>query len=132
MKLRRVSVIIFYDAKKRILVQDRTGISKRGEKWAFFGGHIEEGETPEQAVVRETKEELDFDLKEYRFIGMYDLSGDGHKVHAYVFISPLKDNLKKFAQKEGIGMKLVSADEAKKIGMIPGDEMVVDEVMRII
>lgn len=39
--------------------------------WAFIGGHIEEGETPEQALVREVKEELDYDLKKYDFFKKY-------------------------------------------------------------
>jgi len=32
--------------------------------WDLIGGHVEEGETPEEALVREVKEELDFDLKD--------------------------------------------------------------------
>lgn len=54
---RRVAVIIFYDEKKRILLQDRREISKRGEEWGFFGGGIEKDETPEEALVREIKED---------------------------------------------------------------------------
>ena len=37
------------------------------DHWDLIGGHIEEGETPEEALVREVKEELDIDLKEYIF-----------------------------------------------------------------
>ena len=33
--------------------------------WDLIGGHVEEGETPEKALVREVKEELDIDLLEY-------------------------------------------------------------------
>jgi 8-oxo-dGTP diphosphatase len=61
MKTRNVALIIFYDKDKRILLQDRRGISKLGAEWGFFGGEIENDETPEQAVVRETKEELCFE-----------------------------------------------------------------------
>jgi len=64
MGIRRVALIVFYDDEKRILLQYRKGInSKFCEEWGYFGGGIENGETPEQAVIRETKEELDFDLE---------------------------------------------------------------------
>jgi len=52
------AVIAFYDNQKRILLQDRRGISKEGEIWGFFGGGIEKGETPEQALERGIEEGL--------------------------------------------------------------------------
>ena len=39
--------------------------------WSFWGGGIEEGETSEEAVIREIKEELDWKLKQYKFLGVY-------------------------------------------------------------
>lgn len=36
---------------------------KKFNKWTPPGGHIEEGETPAQAVVREWKEELNMDVE---------------------------------------------------------------------
>ncbi|HIH17265.1 MAG: 7,8-dihydro-8-oxoguanine triphosphatase [archaeon GW2011_AR6] len=60
---RDVAVIILYDNKKRILLQHRGKNSPRlPGYWAFFGGGIEKGETPEQAVRRECKEELNYIL----------------------------------------------------------------------
>lgn len=35
---------------------------KKFDKWTPPGGHIEEDETPDQAVIREWKEELDLDI----------------------------------------------------------------------
>jgi len=64
---RRVSIILFYDNNGNILLQDRKEISKAGEKYGLFGGGIEEGETPEQALIREVREELNFDIKDFKF-----------------------------------------------------------------
>jgi mutator protein MutT len=129
MKTRNVAIIIFYDENKRILLQDRRTISKLGEEYGFFGGEIKQGETPEQAVVRETKEELSFDLSEYKYVGEYSykikdslkkrfVNFDFDVVLCKVFISPLKDNLSKLKIKEGKRMKLFSLDEAEKLKMV--------------
>ena len=36
--------------------------------WDLIGGHVEEGETPEEALVREVKEELICQLKKSLFL----------------------------------------------------------------
>lgn len=66
MKTDRVSLILPYDNKMNILFQDRRKISKRGEEYGFFGGHLEAGETAEQALEREIKEELNLDGKKLK------------------------------------------------------------------
>ena len=133
MKLRRVALILFYNDKKEILLQDRTGISKFGEEWGQFGGSIEEGETPEQAVIRETKEELNFNLKEHKYIGeVNNQLREDLFVERYVFIAPLKNHLSSFTQLEGTHMQLFSIDEARKLKMVPGDEMVIEALEKAI
>ena len=61
---------------------DKVFITKRGHgefkgKWEFPGGKIEEGETGEEAVVREIKEELRSTVKVVKFFGeINDAQGD--------------------------------------------------------
>jgi len=54
--------------------------------WDLIGGHVEEGETPEEALVREVKEELDYDLKDFSFFKEYTcLEGDAYPNIKYIF-----------------------------------------------
>lgn len=46
-----------------ILVVQRSAIMKQPLKWEFPGGKLEEGETEEECVIREIKEELDMEIK---------------------------------------------------------------------
>lgn len=129
---RRVAVVIFYDENKKILLQDRSGISKHGEEWGFFGGGIEKDETPEEAVVREIKEELDYELDDCSFLKKVHYLTSEFNITLYVFIAPLQDKLKEFNQKEGKGMKLYSLEQAKKLKMVPTDYPVFDALKEVL
>ncbi|MBI4095246.1 MAG: NUDIX domain-containing protein [DPANN group archaeon] len=130
MKLHRVSLIIFYDSRKRILLQDRRGISKVGEHWAYFGGHINEDETPEQALLRETKEELGFELigYDYKFLDKFTEQKNQNRnfmVDRWVYVAPMPP-LSELKLGEGNGMKLFTLKQAMKLKMVSeGDKDVI-------
>lgn len=60
MKTVRVAAAIIRNGNHIFATQRGYGEFKDG--WEFPGGKIEEGETPESALVREIKEELDTDI----------------------------------------------------------------------
>jgi 8-oxo-dGTP pyrophosphatase MutT (NUDIX family) len=122
--MRHVALIIFYTEDGRILLQDRRSISKAGEAWGYFGGGIEDGETPEAAVVRETKEELSYDLKERQFLGTVTTNDSRGTIERHVFVAPFP-GFDAFEQKEGDGMRLCTLDEAKQLKTVFGDDKVV-------
>jgi len=54
--------------------------------WDLIGGHVEDGETPEEALLREFKEELGLDLIDYTFFRKYEcLKGDVYENIKYVY-----------------------------------------------
>ena len=53
----------------RIIIARRRSADHQGDKWEFPGGKIEPGETPEQCLQREIKEELDIEVSVGRFLG---------------------------------------------------------------
>lgn len=67
MRKKKVAIVLFIEGDK-ILIQDRRPWDKYGFDYGFFGGKIEEGETPEQALKREIKEELNIELNDFKFI----------------------------------------------------------------
>ena len=66
MKMIRVVAAVIRD-KDKIFATAR-GYGDFKGWWEFPGGKIEEGETPQQALVREIKEELDTDIEVGAFI----------------------------------------------------------------
>jgi len=53
--------VILHTGKKIILGKRAPGTNNPNQ-WNFFGGHVDEGESPKEAAVRELKEETNFKL----------------------------------------------------------------------
>jgi 8-oxo-dGTP diphosphatase len=60
-KFLQVAAGVIKNADGKILIARRDESLHQGGLWEFPGGKIEAGETPEQALVREIKEELDLE-----------------------------------------------------------------------
>ena len=58
-----VSAALIRDGKGRFMICRRPAHKKRGLLWEFVGGKAEAGETPEEALIRETREELGVTVK---------------------------------------------------------------------
>lgn len=57
-------------------------------KWdSSVGGHIDLGETPEQAVLREAKEELGISIEDFKYITQYIIETDQERELTYCFFS---------------------------------------------
>ena len=56
-KFKAAMVVVLNGDGKFLLLKRSTDSNWMPEKWAIPGGHIEKGESPRTAAVRETKEE---------------------------------------------------------------------------
>ena len=59
-----VAAVALIDADGRVLLARRPEGKSMAGLWEFPGGKLRPGETPEQALVRELKEELDIDTSQ--------------------------------------------------------------------
>lgn len=59
--------VLVLNEKKQLLIAQRQDL----HTWGFPGGRIEEEETPEETVIRETKEETGIKIKVERLLAVY-------------------------------------------------------------
>lgn len=64
MKITLVVACALVDADRRVLIAQRPQGKQLAGLWEFPGGKLEEGETPEAALIRELEEELGIETKE--------------------------------------------------------------------
>jgi len=62
-------VVLINDKDEVLLLKRSLGPHWMPGKWALPGGHIEEGETPLDAAIRETKEETNLDVDRVNELG---------------------------------------------------------------
>ena len=109
------SVIIPYKIKNGkvfVFLQKRSATAKRApNKIGFFGGHIEPGETKEQALVREIKEELNYSLQEYKFLDSFEFA---RSIRITFYMKAPDDFEDKIEVLEGDYGKYFSEEEAEK------------------
>lgn len=120
--IRNVALIVLYDKNKKILLQHRTEDADRlPGYWGFFGGGIDEGETPEQAVRRETKEELNYELKDPKLVMTQEFFYNEEKNIKYIFMEEYDKN-KLLTLGEGQGMEWFSVDEINELKIVDHDK----------
>jgi 8-oxo-dGTP diphosphatase len=72
---KRGASIIFLDNACRVLLalRDNTPEIPFPNRWDILGGAIEVGETPEECIIREMREEIDFALANPLLFRIYDM-----------------------------------------------------------
>lgn len=127
---RSVAVFILFDRNGRVLLQHKAKDSKvLPNQWAFFGGGIEKGENPKQALWREAKEELGINLTNAEFLGRYVSPFEGGLWEQFVFIGDLKIPLEtlKRQQTEGKGIGVFKHEELEGLNMNKHILQIVDD-----
>jgi len=102
--MKKIAAIILENDRKELLLylrDNKPGIPFPGY-WDLIGGHVEDGETPEEALIREVKEELNIDLSDYTFYKEYEcLTGDAYENTKYVYTGKINIPIEEITLLEG-------------------------------
>ena len=112
--MKKIAAIIFENGKGEFLLylrDNKPGIPFPNH-WDLIGGHIEEGETPEEALVREVREELGIELKEYNFFRTYECTdGDAYPNMKYIYSGKIDIPIEEITLYEGVRPAYFSREE---------------------
>ncbi len=132
MMRRDVALIVLFDKEKRILLQYRSETAKRlPNYWAFFGGGIEAGETPEEAVKREAGEELEYILEGPKLVFIQEFQGSDTHGRKYVFVEEYNSK-KQLILREGKAMGWKTVAETKELKIVDHDREVLEKIKDLI
>jgi 8-oxo-dGTP diphosphatase len=111
----------------RYLVGQRAAHKTQGGLWEFMGGKIEPGETPEQALARECREELDLAIENERIVDSV--------IHEYpektirltlISCTPKQGSIPRANEHQSI--RWVTTDEVREMDFAPADKELIQKL----
>jgi 8-oxo-dGTP diphosphatase len=113
--MKQIAQVLLFDRNARLLIylrDDKPEIPFPNH-WDFFGGHLENGETPEQALVREVKEELGVELTGWQLFRIYNCDhGDVYPNIKHIYWTRIDKVSQELTLCEG--QRLASIDRAER------------------
>lgn len=92
------------------------------DKWIGVGGHFEQGESPEECLLREVKEETGLDLLSYRFRGIVTFIASGWETEYMCLYTADRYEGEMISCNEGV-LEWVDKDKLLDLNLWEGDKI---------
>ncbi len=122
---RQGASIIFVNDKNQVLLflRDDKPEIPYPNMWDVLGGHVDQDETPEECIIRETKEEIDFELKDFQFLCEKDFDDR----FEFTYWKKVNFEIEKINLMEGQKLQWFSREQATKTELAYGFNEIVEE-----
>ena len=122
-----VAALIFREGK--FLICQRPANKKRALLWEFVGGKVEQGESKEQALVRECREELAITVKVKGVFCEVSHVYPDVTVHLTLFNAEIVDGEPQMLEHNG--MAWITPAEIDNYTFCPADEDILEKIKRM-
>lgn len=121
--MRRIEVVaaVIREGEKYFATQ--RGYGEYKDKWEFPGGKVEKGETKEEALVREIKEELDTAISVDGFICVVDCDYPGFHLTMYSYLCHVREGSLRLVEAEDA--RWLDREHINEVDWLPADREVI-------
>ena len=123
-----VKVVAAIIAQEGRIFATQRGYGEFKDGWEFPGGKIEEGETPQQALVREIQEELDTEVEVGDLLGTVEYDYPTFHLSMQCFLCKIKSG--SLSLKEHEAARWLAEDELDSVDWLPADIEVLEWIRR--
>lgn len=116
--MKQIAMVLLFDRHGRLLLylRDNKPDIPFPNHWDFFGGHVEEAETPEAALVREVKEEIGIELEHWNFFRRYVCTdGDAYPNIKYLYWARIDQTAEELTLYEGQRLMSMALEQRRDL-----------------
>jgi 8-oxo-dGTP diphosphatase len=127
MKRKGCSIIFINDQQQVLLfLRDDKPDIPYPNQWDIPGGHVENGETPEQCITREMKEEMNLDLQGFQLFSVIEFEDR----QEFNFWKRANLDIEHIQLNEGQCLRWFTADEVQNTELACGFNQILEEFFR--
>ena len=123
--MKEVAAALIWD-NNRFMICQRPPHKARGLLWEFVGGKLEEGETAEEALIRECREELDITVEPKDIFMEVIHEYPDIKIKLILFNAMISEGEPKMI--EHVDIKWITPEEIDRYEFCPADEEILKEI----
>ena len=115
--------------QKDIFVTQR-GYGDYKDGWEIPGGKLEPGETPEECIVREIREELATEVRAERILGVVDYDYPSFHLTMHCILCTIVSGKLQLLEHEAA--KWVNKETLRSVDWLPADRLILDKIEELL
>ena len=121
--LKSIEVVAAVIVRDGCIFATQRGYGDFKDMWEFPGGKMESGETPQDALVREIREELDAEITVGDLISVVEYDYPAFHLKMHCFLCSLKSD---FILKEHESARWLTKKDLRSVNWLPADLSVIE------
>lgn len=126
--MRQIEVVAAIIVKDHKVFATQRGYGECKDFWEFPGGKIDAGETPEEALCREIKEELDTEIVVGELFTTIDYDYPTFHITMHCYLCTIENGSLTLLEHEAA--KWLSLDQLDSVTWLPADQIVIAELQK--
>ena len=123
---KKIKVVAAIIKKEKQIFATQRGYGDYKDWWEFPGGKIEQGETPEEALVREIKEELDTTITVDRFLMTVEYDYPEFHLSMDCFFCSIESGNLTLLEHEAA--KWLPVNNLRQVNWLPADMEIIEQI----
>ena len=124
--MNHIEVVAAIIRKENKIFATQRGYGEWKDWWEFPGGKIEQGETPEEALIREISEELSTEINVDELFSTVDYDYPKFHLTMHCYLCTLQTNAMHLNEHESA--RWLAKDELDSVKWLPADKSIIDKL----